>query len=87
MKAQDILNIRLKNTGLSTSPFSNPEGVIANLGAYKLKIFLLLKWAVGLSMQDANEEIVESAFNMGKFLRTHVIRPTWHFVCQKTSDG
>jgi hypothetical protein len=24
--------------------------------------------------------MVENAFNEGKILRTHVLRPTWHFV-------
>jgi hypothetical protein len=38
------------------------------------------KWAIGLrspGMQDAD---IEQAFNDGLILRTHVLRPTWHFV-------
>jgi hypothetical protein len=31
-------------------------------------------------MQKATDEAVEKAYNDGKFLRTHVMRPTWHFI-------
>ncbi len=80
MKTQDILHIRLNNTGLGTSPFNSPEAVVAHLGAVQAQDFAAAKWAVGLRMQNASDEIVESTFNEGKFLRTHVMRPTWHFI-------
>ena len=39
------------------------------------------KWAIALRMTDATSDAeVEQAFNAGKILRTHVMRPTWHFV-------
>ena len=31
-------------------------------------------------MQSATNEAIEDAFNRGTILRTHVMRPTWHFV-------
>jgi hypothetical protein len=80
MKAPDLLQLRLANTGLSTSPFNSPEAVIANLGALQAQDFNAAKWAIGLRMQNATNQIVENAFNEGKFLRIHVMRPTWHFV-------
>jgi hypothetical protein len=80
MKNQEILQLRLCNTGLSTSPFSSPKAVVAHLGAVQGQDFSAAKWAVGLRMQSATDEIVENAFNEGKFLRTHIMRPTWHFV-------
>ena len=30
--------------------------------------------------KDATDDVVEEAFNAGRILRTHVMRPTWHFV-------
>ena len=80
MNEKDISQIRLCNTGLRTSPFNTPEAVIAHLGALQAQDFSATKWAVGLRMQNATDEIVENAFSEGKFLRTHVMRPTWHFV-------
>jgi hypothetical protein len=38
------------------------------------------KWALGLRLQAASDASVEQAFNEGLILRTHVLRPTWHFV-------
>ena len=80
MKTLDILRLRLSNTGLSASPFRSPEDVVAYLGAVQAQDFTAAKWAVGMRMQKATDEIVEKSFNEGKFLRTHIMRPTWHFV-------
>jgi hypothetical protein len=80
MNAKDISQIRLCNTGLTTSPFNSPEGVISYLGAVQAQDFSAAIWAVGLRMRESTDEIVENAFNEGKFLRTHVMRPTWHLV-------
>ncbi len=38
------------------------------------------KWAIGMRLDGATEASVEAAFNRGEILRTHVMRPTWHFV-------
>ncbi len=38
------------------------------------------KWAIGLRLPGATDATVEHAFNEGSILRTHVLRPTWHFV-------
>ncbi len=37
------------------------------------------KWALGLR-GVSEDAVVEAAFNSGSILRTHVMRPTWHFV-------
>jgi Winged helix DNA-binding domain len=38
------------------------------------------KWALGLRAPGLTDEDVERAFTRGDILRTHVLRPTWHFV-------
>ena len=38
------------------------------------------KWALGSRMRSAVDEDVERAFDDGAILRTHLLRPTWHFV-------
>jgi hypothetical protein len=43
--------------------------------------YAMSKWAIALRMADgATDADVELAFNAGEILRTHVMRPTWHFV-------
>ena len=38
------------------------------------------KWAIGLRARGLDDGAVEAAFDRGEILRTHVMRPTWHFV-------
>lgn len=50
------------------------------LGAVQAQDFEAAKWALGLRMQSATKAAIEKAYNEGKILRTHLMRPTWHFV-------
>lgn len=38
------------------------------------------KWAICLRAPHCHDGDIEQAFNEGLFVRTHVLRPTWHFV-------
>jgi len=38
------------------------------------------KWAIGMRLPGSTDADIERAFNRGEILRTHVLRPTWHFV-------
>lgn len=38
------------------------------------------KWALAQRMIHATDAGLEQAFNAGEIVRTHVMRPTWHFV-------
>ncbi|HEX6180013.1 MAG TPA: crosslink repair DNA glycosylase YcaQ family protein, partial [Chitinophagaceae bacterium] len=42
--------------------------------------YAMSKWAIGLRIPSLKDADVERAFNEGAILRTHVLRPTWHFV-------
>jgi hypothetical protein len=57
-----------------------PAQVVAWLGAMQAQDFPAAKWAVGLRSPGCNSHDIEEAFNDGAILRTHVLRPTWHFV-------
>jgi hypothetical protein len=39
-----------------------------------------VKWAVGSHIPHSTDAEIERAFADGRILRTHVLRPTWHFV-------
>ena len=65
---------------LTQNPLPGPAEVVAWLGAVQAQDYPGAKWALGLRMQDAADDIVERAFSDGAILRTHVMRPTWHFV-------
>lgn len=76
----EILNRRLFNTGLAGSPFQGPADAIAHLGAVQAQDFAAAKWSLGLRVKNSTDAGIEKAFNDGAILRTHVLRPTWHFV-------
>ena len=38
------------------------------------------KWALGQRVAGATEAEIDRAFDAGEIVRTHVLRPTWHFV-------
>src|SRR5438876_11845959 len=76
----DIAHQRLHNQRIAGAPFEKPVDVVTWLGAVQAQDFAGAKWALGLRMQGATDESIEQAFADGTILRTHVMRPTWHFV-------
>src|SRR5687768_7977588 len=38
------------------------------------------RWAIGLRLPTVTDAEIADAFDAGRILRTHVLRPTWHFV-------
>jgi hypothetical protein len=53
---------------------------VGRLGAVQAQDYGPAKWSVGARTRGATDEQVEAAFAAGRILRTHVVRPTWHFV-------
>jgi len=78
--ALSITRLRLGNQRLSGGRFTNPEEVVSWLGAVQAQEYGDTKWALGLRMRRAGDDQIELAFSQGRILRTHVMRPTWHFV-------
>jgi hypothetical protein len=50
------------------------------MGAMQAQDFNMAKWAVGIRLPSATRQQIEDALDRGDILRTHVMRPTWHFV-------
>jgi hypothetical protein len=72
---------RLVNQGIIGAGRRRPADVVVWSGAMQAQEYEPAKWAVGLRMRDgASDAEVERAFERGDILRTHVLRPTWHFV-------
>jgi hypothetical protein len=59
---------------------ATPEEVVGWLGAVQSQEYAGAKWSLALRMKQAEDEAIERAYNEGTILRTHVLRPTWHFV-------
>jgi hypothetical protein len=76
-----IAERRLRSQRITDAGLRRPADVVAWLGAIQAQEYEAAKWAIGLRMQDgAGDAGIECAFGEGRILRTHVLRPTWHFV-------
>jgi hypothetical protein len=76
----NIPHQRLFNQHLTRPAFEKPEEEVAWLGAVQAQDFAGAKWALGLRLRDVTDADVERSFTNGAILRTHLMRPTWHFV-------
>ena len=83
MNRSDVRLTRLDNQRLLSSQFSKAVDVVRWLGAVQAQDFNAAKWALALRMRKATDTSVEEAFNKGEIVRTHVMRPTWHFVASE----
>lgn len=71
---------RLLNQRLAASRLSTPGEVVAWFGAVQAQEYVPSRWALGLRMEKATGDQIEQALSEGSILRTHALRPTWHFV-------
>ena len=75
----DIPLYRLHNQRLSTTTFTTPDEVVSWLGAVQAQDYAGAKWALAQRMTDTTDAALDRAFADGSILRSHLLRPTWHF--------
>ncbi len=80
MRLTDIINTRLYNQQIAVHKFKKAKEVVSWLGAMQSQDYYMAKWAIGLRLQHSSDKLIERAIEKGEILRTHVMRPTWHFV-------
>jgi hypothetical protein len=80
MNLSAIPNLRLHNLGIRAPADLTPAGVVERLVAVQAQDYYAAQWSLGLRMQQAAEDPIEQALTDGSILRTHLLRPTWHFV-------
>lgn len=80
MTLYHIVDYRLINQQITRSACNRPGGLVRWMGAMQAQDFGMAKWAIGLRLPKSDNNSVEEAFNKGEILRTHLLRPTWHFV-------
>ena len=76
----NIMHRRLHNQHIAHQTFTKPEEIVRHLGAVQAQDYPGAKWSVGMRLLDATDDDIEQAFTAGTILRTHLMRPTWHFV-------
>jgi hypothetical protein len=76
----DVVRRRLANQYLTTPGLATASDVVRALGAVQAQDYAGAKWALAQRTRGATDADVERELATGRILRTHVLRPTWHFV-------
>lgn len=74
-----LLVDRLSRQGLAPVTHPSPEAVVGWLGAVQAQDYVGAAWALALRARGLTLADVDQALTEGRILRTHVLRPTWHF--------
>lgn len=80
MTELEIAIQRLYNQHLTGEYFKKPDEVVQWLGAVQAQDYAAAKWAVAQRTESATGAEIDQALAGGTIVRTHIMRPTWHFV-------
>jgi hypothetical protein len=80
MTAVELIQRRLWNQRLTQPDSRAPGEVVAWLGAVQSQDYPAATWGIGQRAKGVTNADVDEAFDRGALLRTHMLRPTWHFV-------
>jgi Winged helix DNA-binding domain len=75
-----MVSHRLRNQKLTRTALRTPADVVAWLGAVQSQDYPGAKWGLGQRAIGVTDASMDRAFDEGTILRTHILRPTWHFV-------
>jgi hypothetical protein len=77
---QEVARRRVATQALTGGVFTGAPAVVQWLGAVQAQDYPLARWSVAQRFAAGTPADVEAAIATGTILRTHVLRPTWHFV-------
>ena len=80
MKRDALAPLRMRNQRLWGARSGTVRDVVHWLAALQAQEFHLAKWSVAQRARGATLADVDQAFTAGVIVRTHLLRPTWHFV-------
>jgi hypothetical protein len=75
-----ISNLRSINQQITSSRFKSAKDLVSWLGALQAQDYNMVKWALGVRLENSTENIINNEIDAGNIIRTHLLRPTWHIV-------
>lgn len=72
--------IRLLSQQLISPQFTNPEDVVAHMGAMQAQDYRMVRWAVAMRTKRPSSKAFRKAFDEGKIIRMHLLRGTWQLI-------
>ncbi|MGI8414806.1 MAG: winged helix DNA-binding domain-containing protein [Nakamurella sp.] len=77
-----VLGRRLATQRLTSAPLDAAADVVRLLGCVQSQERASAFYSLGLRTREATVESVQAELDAGAIIRTHILRPTWHFVAQ-----
>lgn len=80
MTQHDIATSRLLSQQINEPHLTSAPEMVSYFGAIQGQEYAQTKWSLGLRMPHLKDSDIEKELDEGRILRTHLLRPTWHFV-------
>ena len=87
MRGGTVAGRRLVAHHLAGEPLGSPEAVVRHLVAVQAQDYAGAKWGIAQRTTPTTSAAIDTLFDAGALLRTHLLRPTWHLVRPRTSAG
>ncbi|MDQ3954325.1 MAG: winged helix DNA-binding domain-containing protein, partial [Actinomycetota bacterium] len=82
MATLDIARRRMRASRLTGAPFTAPDEAVRWHCAMQAQDYGPAKWSIGQRAARVRDDEIDRALHSGSIVRTHVLRPTWHFVAR-----
>ncbi|MGH2690132.1 MAG: DNA glycosylase AlkZ-like family protein, partial [Actinomycetota bacterium] len=76
----DVIAQRLRIQRLTSEALPDAADVVRLLLCVQAQDAPLARFSIGMRTVDGTEAVMRRAVDDGRILRTHILRPTWHFV-------
>jgi hypothetical protein len=83
MDGYHLARWRLHNVGLADTRWPDAAAAVERLGAVQAQEFGPTLWSIQQRLAGTTEDALSALVDAGHLVRTHVLRPTWHFVLPK----
>lgn len=80
MNPVHVAATRILNSGLADRRFASPAEVVRFHGAMQAQDYGPAKWSIAQRTTGVVDADIDALLRSGEIVRTHVLRPTWHFV-------
>ena len=79
----DVVHLRLLKLGLARPADADPVSAVHRLVAVQSQDYGPATWSLGQRVPGLRAADADRAYDSGALVRTHVLRPTWHFVAPR----
>ena len=75
-----VLARRIAGQYLADNGLTTATDVVRSLTCVQSQEWAHAVWSLGQRTRELTYDQVQAEFDRGDFVRTHILRPTWHFV-------